>query len=111
MSITRSFISQLLSDTILRVANGAKVIRIRAHIYNFTFYAGRSVHAFATFYFPLSLFSMGNLLNLDVKYVIDTIQALNQVSVKITRRSESSVKSEILSIPEVKSIESFTSRY
>jgi len=50
-------------------------------------------------------------LNLDVKYVIDTIQALNQVSVKITRRSESSVKSEILSIPKVKSIESFTSRY
>lgn len=47
----------------------------------------RAAPSFAALYFPQVHTRWENLrlLNLDVKYVIDTIQPLNQVSVKITR--------------------------
>lgn len=76
------------------------------HIFNFTF-CTKTRHRSTFRKFLFLRWENLRLSNLNVKYVIDTIQALNQVSVKITRRSESSVKSEILSTPEVKSVESF----
>lgn len=86
LSITRSFISQLLSDTILCTANGAEVIRMST--FNFTFYIYKMLCHYRVFVHVHTFCDnlIQKLTALEFSIICNIIEALNQISVKIILR-------------------------
>lgn len=86
LSITRSFISQLLSDTILCIANGAEVIRTST--FNFTFYINKMLCHYRIFVHVHTFCDnlIQKLTALEFSIICNIIEMLNQISVKIILR-------------------------